>query len=76
MCISIFYIHEPKIYFIEPEPVTIPDPPLLWPVVNSSDIIVVKNLCESEAVVFCPGSVGASVDDAVCDATTESMVTL
>lgn len=68
--------HEPKMYFILPEPVIAPDPELLLPVVNSSDILDVKNLCESEAVVFGAGFVEASDDDAVCDATTESMVTL
>ena len=68
--------HEPKMYFILPEPVIAPDPALLLPVANSSDILDVKNLCESEAVVFGPGVVCASDDDAVCDATTESMVTL
>ena len=63
-------------YFILPEPVIAPDPPVLLPVVNSSDILDVKNLCESEAVVFGAGFVEVSDDDAVCDATTESMVTL
>ena len=42
MCISIFYIHEPKMYFILPLPVPTYDP--LVEVVNTRPIFDVKNL--------------------------------
>lgn len=58
-----------------PEPVTWPDPAPFLPVVNASAIFVLKNLCLSEAVVLGPGLLLASLELAVCDATTESIVT-
>ena len=52
MCISIFYIHEPKIYFILPLPVADCTVELDVPVVNTRLILDVKNMWLPDAFVL------------------------